>query len=454
MSNQGTALTFDDRDEYQRRPVAEKVIRLLASEIRVSPLVIDGSWGTGKTEFCQKLIALAEGNAAPFRPVYIDAFRADHADQPLMMLLAAVLSLMPEQEKPALIKKALPALRFGLKATGKAAIGWLLKQDPVELGEDFEKAIQTAGESIVDKSVEAMLSEHIKAEESIRALQDALATVAAQKPIVLFVDELDRCRPDFAVAILEIIKHVFDVDGVQIVLVTNTQQLKAAINHCYGSDVDAQRYLDKFLGFTFRLPAQVKPPSHYEDVLAAQMHFRTMIAESPHLKDSALGAQNVDEFINELIEIRQLSLREVGTMARYLEIYQVFTEGKILTKNNSTGHLLLRIYAIYCLCFYPSLAGELLSGKYSPTAVANSLGKSGLFDPKDDCYPPFSEVLLAMLVIDYPGVPTELTCKNDDQKERWGQIIYGIFNGIHYPRSLRDRVKIIQNTIHAMGMGI
>ncbi|QZA80124.1 P-loop NTPase fold protein [Deefgea piscis] len=70
-------ISFDTRDEYQRRPIAEKIIQLLASDIVVSPMIIDGSWGTGKTEFCQKLITLVESNneIAPFLPVYIDAFR-------------------------------------------------------------------------------------------------------------------------------------------------------------------------------------------------------------------------------------------------------------------------------------------------------------------------------------------------------------------------------------------
>lgn len=456
MSNEGTVLTFDDRDEYQRRPIAQRVIRLLSSEIGVSPLVIDGSWGTGKTEFCQKLIALVgDGEAAPFRSVYVDAFRADHADQPLMTLLAAVLSLMPEQEKPTLIKKALPALRFGLKATGKAAIGWLLKQDAVELGEDFEKAIQTAGESIVDKTVETMLSDHVKAEESIRALQDALATVAAQKPIVLFVDELDRCRPDFAVAMLEIIKHVFNVKGVKIVLVTNTQQLKAAINHCYGSDVDAQRYLDKFLGFSFRLPASFKHPVMLESVLAAQTHFRAKIKNSLHLNESALVNEEASKLIDELIESKQLSLREVETLARYLEIYQVLTDGKGLSKTVIFGYLLLRIYAIYCLSFDPSLASEVLTGKYSPIALADSLGKSRLFEPKDEYWPPRSELLLAMLVLDYPGLPPEFTYRNDNQKEWWARNIKEAFrDGFRSPGSHKERIQIVQDTIRFMEMGV
>ena len=40
--------TFTERDEFKRQPIAEKVINLLNSEVIVSPMVIDGAWGTGK----------------------------------------------------------------------------------------------------------------------------------------------------------------------------------------------------------------------------------------------------------------------------------------------------------------------------------------------------------------------------------------------------------------------
>ncbi|MBS9778043.1 MAG: hypothetical protein KGV50_04690 [Gammaproteobacteria bacterium] len=48
-------ITFENRDEFQRKPIAEKIIQLLKSEIDISPLMIDGNWGIGKTEFCCKL---------------------------------------------------------------------------------------------------------------------------------------------------------------------------------------------------------------------------------------------------------------------------------------------------------------------------------------------------------------------------------------------------------------
>ena len=101
------------RDEFQREPVAAKVISLLVSDAQVSPMVIDGDWGTGKTEFCHKLINKFKAEHGSYRIVYVDAFKADHADNPLMTILAEVLKLLPEgDQRKGFIQKALPVIRY------------------------------------------------------------------------------------------------------------------------------------------------------------------------------------------------------------------------------------------------------------------------------------------------------------------------------------------------------
>lgn len=259
MPEEKNRFTFGTRDEYQRKPIAEKIIRLLESGAKISPLVIDGHWGAGKTEFCKKLVHLIEDAETNLRPIYVDAFKADHADEPLMTLMAAVLKALPEADRKPLIKKALPAIRFGAKTLLKAGVSWGLKQDAADVVEDFKDEIKSAGEEVINHAVESLLANHVTAEENINTLQKALAELAAVKPIVVFIDELDRCRPDFAINMLENIKHVFDVENVQLVLVTNFDQLRSSINHCYGNGLDAQRYLDKFVQFSLSLSDTHKP---------------------------------------------------------------------------------------------------------------------------------------------------------------------------------------------------
>lgn len=76
--------------------------------------------GTGKTEFCHKLINLMTEEDT-HHLIYVDAFQADHADEPLLTVLAEVVNILSsEEDKESFIKKAIPAARYGLKTLAKA----------------------------------------------------------------------------------------------------------------------------------------------------------------------------------------------------------------------------------------------------------------------------------------------------------------------------------------------
>jgi len=329
MANERTHRTFqgeNGRDEFRREQIADKVISLLTSDIDISPMVIDGHWGTGKTEFCHKLMGKFKAEHENYRLLYIDAFQADHADNPLLTILAEVLSLLPDgEQKQSLREKIIPVVRYGIKTTLKAGVSHLLRENADKIGEDLDQYLQEAADKAIDASVMAMLKDHEEAQRNLKALQSVLAEVAGNNPIVIFIDELDRCRPDYSVQMLEVIKHTFHVENVKFVLITNTAQLRAAIHHSYGPDVDAQRYLDKFLKFSFYLPNFI-PSNSSEKTLASVEHFNSLVRMSPVLRDTKLNDFNngVYGFTTSLISHNQLSLRETETFIRYLEIFHTF----------------------------------------------------------------------------------------------------------------------------------
>jgi len=439
-------ITFDFRDEYQRKPIAEKIIQLLESASEISPMVIDGSWGTGKTEFCKKLIHLIDTGESSIKPIYVDAFKADHADEPLMTLLAAILQLLPETDRPSFIQKALPAVRFGIKTTLKAGVSWLLKQDAAEVADDFDADLKKAGDQAINHAVESLLTDHVAAEQSIATLKDALSELVKDKPIVMFIDELDRCRPDFAVSMMENIKHIFDVDGVQFVLVTNSDQLRASINNCYGAAIDAHRYLDKFIKFSFKLPQTFKP-DNYTPVLASVHHLNDLIKNSEILNESYLIKGSLDGFFETLVKVNQLSLREVETFVRYLEIYQTLTGNGGLKKNTIFGYILFRVLAVFLFCFKPDISEKVAISMMDVPSVASVLGKSQLFDLSSDSYPDHSDTIVAMLSIE-TGCDIEAfkpTSKELEKKWRGGSV--GIFES---PATVGKPVKIIQEVIEKL----
>ena len=309
--------TFVTQDEFNRKPIAENIIRLLTSDIDLSPMVIDGGWGTGKTEFCQKLIRLMQEQHRDYQPVYIDAFRSDHSGEPLLALLAEIIKActpedigeQPSEQRKEMTKKVAKAAGFVMKTVAKAAVGHVLKQNMEDLAEGMSQIINDKQEAknaaatvagaattlashsidaTIDATVEALLKEQIEAEKNLETLKACLKEFAEEKPIILFIDELDRCRPDYAVDMLEVIKHVFDVENVKVVLVTNTKQLRAAINHRYGVEVDAHKYLDKFLKYSFALPDKVSVRSWGGWALVSVEYFKQLIRTS-HMASELRG---------------------------------------------------------------------------------------------------------------------------------------------------------------------
>ena len=377
--------TFDTQDEFNRRPIAKNIIRLLTSPIDLSPMVIDGGWGTGKTEFCQKLIRLMQQQRRNYQPVYIDAFRSDHSGEPLLALLAEIIKTctpedtdgQPSEKRKNITRKIAKAAGFGIKTVAKAAVGHVLKQNTDDLAEEFQQimndgqdadslaetvtdAAATIASHTIDATVEALLKEQIEAEKNLGTLKACLKELAADKPIILFIDELDRCRPDYAVDMLEVIKHVFEVENVKVVLVTNTKQLRAAINHRYGVEVDAQKYLDKFLKYSFALPDKIVARFEEERALVAVEYFKQLVRSNGIAGElKGLIEQEITmDFIRDMIERNGLSLRETERLVRFLELFHSLSRGG-LDSQQMWEYKMLYIMGVFIFCFHPDLIDDI-----------------------------------------------------------------------------------------------
>lgn len=445
-------LTFDTRDEFQRKTTAEKAISLLLADVAVSPMVIDGKWGTGKTEFCHKLINLLRETKNEVNCAYVDAFKADYAGNPLITLIAAIASVIDEEtEQTTFINKAIPAVRYGLKTVGKAGVAWLLKQSAEEIADEFEDAVKQAGEDSINVAVESLIKEHQDAEKNLDALRNALIQIGNDNPIVVFIDELDRCKPDFAVSILEHIKHVFDVDNVQFVLVANFDQLKNSIDHCYGLGVDAQRYLDKFVKFSFNL-SPLFSTDNYNFTPVSVTHAKNLIAQHPELSKSDLLVEGYQSLIETLITENNLSLREVETYVRYIEIYNVLNDNNAFPKNLIFGFGLLRLLAIYYFCFHKDICDQLDQSIIDGPKMSSILGIRSHTKFSDVGFQEFN-LAIATLIFLESTTPVDGLDKSDNEDiTAWNASIHSLFRGGTFPPGREERVVVITRAIRSLRM--
>lgn len=255
----GTTAFADDR--LDRKALAEKLTGYLERLNDGAVLAIDAPWGEGKTWFGRNWNKYL--NDEGYKTIYIDAFEQDYIEDPFMLLASELLAVVEEKSKAKtqLAKKSVDVLKATMSIGTKIGAGLATKYllGDVELGEEVEKAISDAsGETalLTSKLIEENFAQYEENKHTIDAYKNELTKYAStqKKPLVIFIDELDRCKPDFAVNIIERIKHFFDVPNIVFVLLLNRDQLEKAVKGVYGSETDAGAYLGKFVHFFFALP--------------------------------------------------------------------------------------------------------------------------------------------------------------------------------------------------------
>lgn len=246
-------------DKLERAPLA-KVLSGYIKRLKFGAVIaVDAEWGQGKTWFArnwEKLLE-ADGHAV----IYIDAFESDYVGDPFSLIAGEIFGLIQSRaEKKKFLESATSValaiaptvLKAAIRGGGKALLGVADLDEKIKDG--AEKIVENAEDSL-GKLLEERIKGYQDGKKSIAAFRKSLSKFAGEKdkPFVVIIDELDRCRPEFAVSLLERIKHFFDVENVVFVLFMNKVQMHNAIKGVYGQATDAHTYLEKFLNFTFTL---------------------------------------------------------------------------------------------------------------------------------------------------------------------------------------------------------
>lgn len=248
-------------DLFKRKELAEQLTGYLDRLRDGTVVAIDAPWGEGKSWF--GLHWAASLKSQDYRVIYLDAFQQDYVEDPFLLIASEITEALAEDatHSQALKEKAASVMKAMLPVATKALlnIAGRLTLGAADLSKDITEAIQSAGDSASDatqKWLEEKIEAHGQEKASLESFRNALQEFCAsqEKPVVFFIDELDRCRPTFAVRLIERLKHFFDVPNLIFVLLLNRQQLEKAIKGVYGSDTDASSYLSKFVHLFLRLP--------------------------------------------------------------------------------------------------------------------------------------------------------------------------------------------------------
>ena len=265
---------FDKTDIFGFKPFGERLANLVGAFEDDPVVLLDGPWGSGKTTFVTQWAGVLrqQGHAV----LYLDAFASDHYGEPFLALVEEVHRVATEEDLDvdrnlvdrfekgaAAAAKELgftalallsPALGLAAEAVRTAAMKSGTHADLLHRWLEDAGARRKAVRDFRD-SLGALAKECAgRASRLAPKLSDGAVVPVLENPrLVCVVDELDRCRPAFAVAMLERIKHIFGVKGVVFVLVANVAELGKSIQREYGS-IDSEKYLEKFYEIRARLP--------------------------------------------------------------------------------------------------------------------------------------------------------------------------------------------------------
>jgi len=246
-------------DVLGRKDFADALTALVRSADSSFVINLDADWGQGKSTFLRMWRQHLKVNGIP--SLYFDAWESDFTRDPLLSLigeltvaiqgfgLSAGTAQQFEKVKKVggtLLKRAVPAI-VKIGTAGILDVSDLVEETVGDVAAGFaEDQIREYTE--LKKSMQAFRSELQEFAEKLSGHSDAGG------PLVLIVDELDRCRPDHAIRVLETIKHLFTVPGIFFVLATDSRQLANAVRHTYGLGISAEGYLRRFFDLTLELP--------------------------------------------------------------------------------------------------------------------------------------------------------------------------------------------------------
>lgn len=256
------AVKADDpfrHDSLQRRTQVRNLSLLLKEAPGSVICAVDAPWGAGKSTFLRLLRAEMEGQLHP--TLWLDAWESDFVEDPLIALLAEMsewITSDPDGEAAELLKTTqwlAPRLRRPGSRVASRIPGDRERAAPPQEASEAEAPTDEEWGS-------AQVREYSEGKQALIVFRQSLERYArlreaegARLPIVFFVDELDRCRPDYAIRVLERIKHLFAVPGISFVIGMNREQLGHAIKAVYGSGFDSDAYLERLLDVGFRLPS-------------------------------------------------------------------------------------------------------------------------------------------------------------------------------------------------------
>lgn len=285
MSNMALEPTYENlmnhylNDTIGRNDDLFYFVRILSGLSSGSAVALNAAWGSGKTFFVKQakmLIDIHNPNSdiateclnqeeiasikdvynkhnfgtekydmPKMATVYYDAWKYDDTEDPLLSLLYCIMNRFGEsvpEDKVAVIKK------FAKQSISifSSAVRYVTGINVQEILETIKNFAEACEDTVKEQKSNESLEKRINSFLNDIVLDD-------EEKLIIFIDELDRCNPQYAVKLLERVKHYFNHPKVIFVISYNKSELQHSIKTLYGSEFSADKYLERFFDYEFGL---------------------------------------------------------------------------------------------------------------------------------------------------------------------------------------------------------
>jgi len=270
-----------ENDRLDRKRFIQNLMYIINRHEKNCTILIDGAWGTGKTTLLRLLEAsLRQDEESEYSVIRYNAWENDYQEDAFVPMVREINKELKNEYK--LVTKASKVA----ECIG-SNLALMLSKGVIDI-QEIRKIVKGETESPIDE---------FKKEVAKIIKRD-------KKRIIYLIDELDRCRPTFAIETLERIKHILGVEGLYFIIALDKKQLTHSLKTVYGSGMNTPGYLSRFFDYEFQLEN-----SDLKDFLRDHITDKDII-------DNPIFLQSLDQ----ISRVFDVSLRDWERIIRYFNL--------------------------------------------------------------------------------------------------------------------------------------